>query len=103
MVNYYVYIIYSESLNLFYIGHTSNLNDRIIRHNTNRNKFTKNKGPWKLIISYQCKSKSEAYQLELKLKAMKNSSKAIEYLKKAGSEHSDLKSEGSAVRIRERP
>ncbi|MDO8549414.1 MAG: GIY-YIG nuclease family protein [Ignavibacteria bacterium] len=72
MIKYYVYIINSESLSLYYIGHTSNLNDRLIRHNSNRSKFTKNKGPWKLIISYQCNSKPEAYQLELKLKAMKN-------------------------------
>ena len=82
MNDYYVYIIHSNSANLYYIGHTSNLNDRLIRHNSDRNKFTKKKGPWELVISYQCNSKSEAYQLELKLKAMKNSAKAIEYLKK---------------------
>ncbi|MCZ7611485.1 MAG: GIY-YIG nuclease family protein [Ignavibacterium sp.] len=44
-MNYSVYIIYSESSDLHYIGHTSNLEDRLLRHNSNRNKFTKNKGP----------------------------------------------------------
>ena len=67
---------------MHYIGHSSDLDDRLIRHNNNRNKFTKNKGPWTLINSYQCNSKSEAYRLELKLKAMKNPHKAIEYLQK---------------------
>ena len=81
-MNYYVYIIYSPSKNLHYIGHTNDLDDRIIRHNYNRNKFTKGKGRWKLVISFKCKSRSEAYQLELKLKSFKNPVKAITYLKK---------------------
>jgi len=82
MKYFYVYIIYSESFDLYYIGHSSDLVDRIIRHNSNRSKFTKSKGPWKLVISYKCVSKPQDYQLELKLKAMKNPLKAIEYLKK---------------------
>ncbi|MFO7525442.1 MAG: GIY-YIG nuclease family protein [Ignavibacteriaceae bacterium] len=43
---YFVYIIKSISLDMHYIGHTSDLNDRLLRHNRNRNKFTENKGPW---------------------------------------------------------
>ncbi len=81
MKHYFVYIIYSAKNKLHYIGHTSNLNDRLTRHNNNRSKFTKNKGPWNLVASFRCDSKSEAYQIELKLKAMKNPIKAIEYLK----------------------
>jgi predicted GIY-YIG superfamily endonuclease len=53
----------------------------MIRHNKNRNKFTKGKGPWTLIVSFKCKSKSEAFSIESKLKAMKNPAKAIQYLK----------------------
>jgi predicted GIY-YIG superfamily endonuclease len=48
---------------MIYIGHASNLEDRLKRHNQNRNKFTKGKGPWEIIISLSCNSKSEAYQL----------------------------------------
>ncbi|MCU0343527.1 MAG: GIY-YIG nuclease family protein [Ignavibacterium sp.] len=81
MVNHTVYIIYSSNTNFYYIGHTNNLDDRLKRHNQNRNKFTKGKGPWEIIVSRSCKSKSEAYQLELKLKSFKNSKIAIEYLR----------------------
>ncbi len=80
MIVYTVYIIYSSKSNLYYIGHTNNLTDRINRHNKNRNKFTKEKGSWKLVISYNLNSKSEAYRLELKLKAFKNSRLAVEYM-----------------------
>ncbi len=76
----YVYIIYSPLKKLHYIGQTNDLGDRLLRHDTNRSKFTKGKGPWILLNSFTCKSRSEAYQLELKLKAIKNSTKAIQYL-----------------------
>ncbi|MCG6913600.1 GIY-YIG nuclease family protein [bacterium BMS3Abin03] len=74
--------MYSPSRNIHYIGQTNDLINRLKRHNNNRNKYTKGKGPWELIISYKCNSRKEAYPLEVKLKAMKNSKKAIEYLKK---------------------
>ncbi|MBU2492768.1 MAG: GIY-YIG nuclease family protein [Bacteroidetes bacterium] len=50
MSKYFVYIIYSAKNDLYYIGHTKNLIDRLTRHNQNRSTFTKNKGPWKLVI-----------------------------------------------------
>jgi len=81
-MDYFVYIIYSPSEKIHYIGHTNNLTDRLLRHNKNRNKFTKSKGLCELIVSYKCFSKVEAYKLELKLKAMKNPAKAIQYLQK---------------------
>ena len=64
----------------------------IIRSISNRSNFTKGKGPWEMVIFYQVKNKSEASLLERKLKKMKNSEKAIKYLKKLNSEveHSDL-------------
>lgn len=43
------YIIESLKDGRLYIGQTNNIHDRILRHNSNRNKATKNKGPWRLI------------------------------------------------------
>lgn len=59
MKMYFVYVIKSTSLDMHYIGHTSDLNDRLLRHNRNRNKFTKDKGPWELIVSHPCYTISE--------------------------------------------
>jgi putative endonuclease len=81
MSEYVVYII-RNPMGLHYIGHSNNIEDRLKRHNENRNKYTKNKGPWELVQTHQTCTKREAYQLEMKLKNMKNSQKAIEYLKK---------------------
>ena len=90
MQKFFVYIIFSESSNIHYLGHTNNLEDRIIRHNQGRNKFTKGKGPGKLISYAICASKSAAYRLEMKLKSFKDPEYAIKYLSNFSSEHSDI-------------
>ena len=69
---YYTYIIKSPSLNIYYIGQTNNLEDRLKRHNQNRNKYTKGKGPWKLVYSKSFNTRAEAVQLETILKNFKN-------------------------------
>jgi len=82
MKQFSVYIIYSASHNIYYIGQTNDLDDRLVRHNSNRNKFTRNKAPWQLAVSINVTSRSEAVKLERKLKKMKNPKKAIAYLNK---------------------
>ncbi len=69
---YYTYVIQSLTTGMFYIGQTKNLEDRLKRHNHNRNKFTKGKGPWKLVFVKSFTSRTEAVALEKKLKALKN-------------------------------
>jgi putative endonuclease len=74
-----VYIIKSD-LGHYYIGQTIDFNDRLKKHNQGSSKFTKNKGRWELVTAVKVNSRSEAVKLESKLKIMKNSKKAIEYL-----------------------
>ena len=88
MTRFTVYIIKSDLVH-YYIGQTIDLNDRLKRHNQGRSNSTKNKGRWKLVTAVKVNSRSEAVKLESKLKRMKNSKKAIEYLNNLGSEHPD--------------
>jgi putative endonuclease len=77
---FYTYIIYSEKTGAFYIGQTNNLLDRMERHNTGRNKYTRNKGPW-LIAAYKISdTRSQAVLLEKKLKKFKHGDKALDWL-----------------------
>ncbi|MBP6512087.1 MAG: GIY-YIG nuclease family protein [Bacteroidia bacterium] len=46
---YYVYILYSISTGSFYKGQTSNLEERLKRHNSGSEKYTYKGIPWKLI------------------------------------------------------
>lgn len=89
MEKYFVYILQSD-LGYSYIGQTSNLDDKLRRYNSNRSTYTRNKGNWNLIEAVSLGSRSVAVQLERKLKAFKNSDKAISYLKNLGLEHPDL-------------
>jgi putative endonuclease len=74
------YVLESETSGMFYIGSTSNLEDRLIRHNTGRNTFTKNKGPWRLVGFKSFDTRAEAVQLERLLKGFKSKAKVRTWL-----------------------
>ncbi len=76
---YTLYIIQSLKDSSYYIGQTSNIEDRIKRHNERRNKFTKTKTPWKLVHTEEYKLRSEAVKREIEIKK-KRSKKYIEFL-----------------------
>ncbi|GAA4775479.1 MULTISPECIES: GIY-YIG nuclease family protein [Flavobacterium] len=65
---FYVYILFSENKNKFYVGQTNNLEDRIRRHNAGHEISTKNGVPWKIIIHFVLESRAEAIALESKIK-----------------------------------
>lgn len=78
---YYVYILYSEKLNKFYKGQTSNIEDRLKRHNAGYEISTKNGAPWKLVWCTQKPTKTDAVKLESKLKNLSRM-RLIEFMKK---------------------
>ncbi len=67
-MSYYTYILFSEKLGSFYKGSTSDIVDRVNRHNAGREKYTKKGIPWILLWYVEKPTKSEAYNFELKLK-----------------------------------
>ena len=71
-----VYAIVSESNGKIYIGQTNNLELRLNQHNSldknHLGKFTQqNKGPWKLVYSEECKTRSGALKREKQLKSFR--------------------------------
>ncbi|MBK9108981.1 MAG: GIY-YIG nuclease family protein [Saprospiraceae bacterium] len=66
--HFFVYILYSKSADIHYIGHTSNLDDRVLRHNKGLENFTSKFRPWTLVFALKKDSKVQAFALELKLK-----------------------------------
>ena len=65
---YYTYIIYSLKTNKFYKGQTNNLKNRINRHNCGLENATKHGVPWQLLWFTMKLRRSEAVNLESKLK-----------------------------------
>lgn len=78
---YFLYILKSRKDSKFYIGSTSNLEDRILRHNQGREKSTKHRIPLELYYFEKFNTRSEAIKREYYIKSLK-SSKFIEKLMK---------------------
>ena len=73
------YILYSKTIDSYYIGSTSNIEDRLKRHNSGRSTYTKRGIPWTIVYRKEYETKSEAYRAELYIKSQK-SRKYIEVL-----------------------
>ncbi len=61
---YWVYILFSPLLEESYVGHTNDLEGRIIRHNKGMVPSTKVYRPWMLIHCEQFKTRAEAMRRE---------------------------------------
>jgi putative endonuclease len=68
---FYVYILQSNLDTSLYIGHTKNLQERLLRHNQGRSPYTKSKRPWRLLFSEAFDSRREAVKRESELKSIK--------------------------------
>jgi putative endonuclease len=80
---FFVYILYSEVHLRFYIGQTNNIDDRLLRHNSGKEKSTAPYKPWELLCSIIKETRSEAMILEKKLKNL-NSEDLRKFIVKYG-------------------
>ena len=74
-----VYILYSDLLDQYYIGHTADIDDRLYRHVNSGSKSTKKTNDWQIVYTELFQSKSEAVKREFEIKR-KKSRKYIEWL-----------------------
>ena len=85
---YSVYIIYSQKIDKYYIGFSSNVQDRLLKHNRNSKGFSNAGKPWVLVYEEPFDNKKNAMSRESQLKKWKNRER-LETLIKSGSEHPD--------------
>ena len=71
---YYLYILYSESLNSYYTGITNNPVQRLEYHNRQNKGWSRRGRPWILVFQKEFNSKSEAIYWERWIKKQKNRS-----------------------------
>ena len=69
---HFVYILQSERDSSFYIGQTRNVEERLIRHNEGRERYTKLRCPWKLVHAESFGSRLEAIRREREIKKRKS-------------------------------
>ncbi|MCW3169390.1 GIY-YIG nuclease family protein [Chryseobacterium sp. 09-1422] len=79
---YYIYILFSESADKFYVGYTKYPKERLLKHNEqeNFNTYTRKFRPWKMVALFEASTdKNLAIQIERFIKKQK-STKFIEML-----------------------
>ena len=80
MMIYYVYILQSVQNGQFYIGQTQNLLKRISEHNLGKSTFTRKNRPWNLIWFTRLETRSEAFNLEQRIKKFKSRERIIKFM-----------------------
>ena len=79
---FFIYILYSSSADKYYIGYTTDINQRLHKHNyqDSFNTYTKKYRPWVIRALFECGDiEAEAMKLEKHIKRQK-SRKLIELL-----------------------
>jgi putative endonuclease len=78
---YTLYILYSKSIDSYYVGYTNSIDRRLSEHNRKKGKFTDRGIPWEIVYSENLKSKKEAMAREMFIKSKKSRSFIIELIK----------------------
>ncbi len=68
---FFIYVLHSQMTGRFYTGLTSDLQARMLQHNSGQSISTKNRGPWDLVYSERFETLSEAVRRERYLKTGK--------------------------------
>jgi putative endonuclease len=69
---YSVYIIYSQKLDKYYVGHTSDIEKRLIDHNTGVSTYTSKSSDWVLKYTKQFENRALAKEEEMRIKKKKS-------------------------------
>jgi putative endonuclease len=78
-MEYYVYILYSQSKDRYYTGYSHNPDERLVEHNLGATTSTRPGRPWVLVYTEKFSDKGSAIKRESEIKRMK-SRKYIENL-----------------------
>jgi putative endonuclease len=77
---FYVYMLYSAVVDRYYVGQTSNLDDRLKRHNQGRSKYTKSGIPWNLVYKERFETSSEAKERESVIKSSSSREELVRFI-----------------------
>ena len=71
---YYVYIIYSLTIDRYYIGQTDNIEERMEQHKSGffLHSYTSKTKDWKIVLSINCSSRKQSVNIESYIKSMKS-------------------------------
>jgi len=68
----WLYILWSESAQRYYVGQTTDVEQRLAAHNSGRSRWSKRGVPWQLVFKKECADRSGARRLESFIKRQKS-------------------------------
>ena len=73
-MEFFCYILYSPSIDRFYIGETENLSERLELHNSGffKGSFTIQASDWSVFLVFPCQNRIIARKIEAYIKSMKS-------------------------------
>jgi len=77
-MDFFVYVLRSLVKDRFYVGQTSDLSDRLRRHNEGRVKSTKALRPWSIVYFEKYETRAAAMRRERELNELKGTAKFLE-------------------------
>ena len=69
-MKYFIYILYSESLDVYYKGFSTDVEKRLEYHLNSQHKFTSQTKDWVIVYKKEFSEKSEALKEENRLKKL---------------------------------
>ena len=86
----YCYILYSSTLDRYYVGHTcETLPERIRKHNSIHKGYTGKATDWELVYKEQYSTQGQAYKREREIKSHKSRKIIEKLISSVCSEHPD--------------
>jgi len=79
-MKYFLYILFSENLDSYYVGHTNDLKERLRKHLTNHKGYTARAKDWAIVYTEEFSIKTVAYARERKIKSWKSKLKIKELI-----------------------
>ena len=73
-MKYYVYILYSATLDVYYKGFSTDVEQRLEYHLTSKHKFTSQTKDWVIVYVQEFEEKQEALKEEKRLKKLNRKS-----------------------------
>jgi putative endonuclease len=69
---FFTYILYSATINKYYVGQTDNIENRLRSHHSGISPYTKIANDWQLVYSESFQTRKEAIQRENEIKRKKS-------------------------------
>ena len=80
MGRFFTYILYSDTLDRFYIGYTEDLDKRLLEHRSGDSRFTSRADDWRYVYYQGFSTRSEANRLERSIKRSKSRKSLMRYI-----------------------